>query len=211
MYLELQAKLLRAIQEKEIERVGGKSTLKVNVRIVDATNRNLMEEVDQKRFRADLFCRLNVFPISLPPLRDRTDDIAPLAAHFLAKLARKSCRNVRGFSDQILRELAQYEWPGNVRELEHLIERGVLLASGPTINEIHLPDLKSRPSANTAVQTAPQTLSENEREHILNVLRKCAGKISGPNGAAAALGIPASTLNSRMKKLGISKRLVFER
>lgn len=208
--LELQAKLLRAIQEKEIERVGGKSTLKVNVRIIAATNRDLTEEVDQKRFRADLFYRLNVFPITLPPLRDRTEDIAPLAGHFAAKFARKSGRSVIGISDRILRELTHYEWPGNVRELEHLIERGVLLANGPTITEIHLPDLRSTPLTRTAEPIRAKTLSENESQHILEVLRKCAGKVSGPDGAAAALGIPTSTLNSRMKKLGISKRLVFD-
>jgi formate hydrogenlyase transcriptional activator len=209
--LELQAKLLRAIQEKEIERVGGKSTLKVNVRIVAATNRDLTEEVEQKRFRADLFYRLNVFPISLPPLRERTEDIAPLAAHFAAKFARKSGRKVLGLSDQILRELTEYEWPGNVRELEHLIERGVLLANGPTITEIHLPDLKSPPLTRAANPILAKTLSENESEHILEILRKCAGKVSGPDGAAVALGIPPSTLNSKMKKLGITKRLIFEK
>ncbi|MGE3468447.1 MAG: sigma 54-interacting transcriptional regulator [Pyrinomonadaceae bacterium] len=209
--LELQAKLLRAIQEKEIERVGGKSTLKVNVRIVAATNRNLIEEVEQKRFRADLFYRLNVFPISLPPLRDRTEDIAPLAAHFSAKFSRKSGRRVFGIADQVLSELTQYEWPGNVRELEHLIERGVLLANGPMITEIHLPDLKSPPVSRPAEPTVAKTLTENESEHILEVLRKCAGKVSGPDGAAAALGVPPSTLNSKMKKLGITKRLIFDK
>lgn len=209
--LELQGKLLRAIQEKEIERVGGKATLKVNVRIIAATNRNLIEEVEKKRFRADLFYRLNVFPITLPPLRDRTGDIAPLAAHFAAKFARKSGRKVLGFSDRVLRDMTQYEWPGNVRELEHLIERGVLLASGPTITDIHLPDLKDRSSDKAPGLIFPKTLSENESEHILGILRECAGRVSGPTGAAAALGIPASTLNSKMKKLGISKHLVFER
>lgn len=208
--LELQAKLLRAIQEKEIERVGGKSTLKVNVRIIAATNRELTEEVDQKRFRSDLFYRLNVFPITLPPLRDRTEDIAPLAAHFVAKFARKSGRNVLGFSDRVLRQLEQYEWPGNVRELEHLIERGVLLTGGPTINEIHLPDLKDRVPEMATGHSYSKTLRGNESRHILEVLRACEGRVSGPDGAAAVLGVPASTLNSKMKRLGISKRLVFE-
>ena len=208
--LELQAKLLRAIQEKEIERVGGKSTLKINVRIIAATNRDLTEEVEQRRFRADLFYRLNVFPIMLPPLRERTEDIAPLAAHFAAKFARKSGRKVLGISDRIIRELGEYPWPGNVRELEHLIERGVLLSNGPTITDIHLPDLKGMSSPATTELPFAKTLHENEAEHILGVLRKCAGRVSGRNGAAALLGIPASTLNSKMKKLGIGKRLIFE-
>ncbi len=209
--LELQAKLLRAIQEKEIERVGGKSTLKVNVRVIAATNRDLTEEVEQRRFRADLFYRLNVFPITLPPLRIRTEDIAPLAAHFAAKFARKSGRKVLGIAEHLLSELTQYEWPGNVRELEHLIERGVLLANGPTITEIHLPDLKSTRPKRASEPIQAKTLTENECEHILEILQKCGGKVSGPDGAAAALGIPPSTLNSKMKKLGINKRLVFEK
>lgn len=209
--LELQAKLLRAIQEKEIERVGGKSTLKVNVRIVAATNRNLIEEVEQKRFRADLFYRLNVFPIYLPPLRERTGDIAPLAAHFAAKFSRKAGRKVLRIADQVIGELESYDWPGNVRELEHFVERGVLLANGPTITEIPLPDITSRTVSKAVGAAIAKTLNENESEHILEVLKRCAGKISGPGGAAEALGIPASTLNSKMKKLGISKRLLFDR
>lgn len=209
--LELQAKLLRAIQEKEIERVGGKSTLKVNVRVVAATNRDLAIEVDEKRFRADLYYRLNVFPITLPPLRERTEDIAPLAAHFAAKFARKSGRNVIGIDDHVLRDLTRYEWPGNVRELEHLIERGVLLANGPTITEIHLPNLKKLSPSRGPDSMFAKTLDDNQREHILETLRKCAGRVSGPKGAAEALGLPSSTLNSKMKKLGISRRLVFEK
>ena len=207
--LELQAKLLRAIQEKEIERVGGKSTLKVNVRIIAATNRDLSVEVEEKRFRADLFYRLNVFPITLPPLRDRTNDIAPLAAHFAAKFARKSGRKVLGIADHVLRELTQYEWPGNVRELEHLIERGILLASGPTITEIHIPDVSRGDFPVGVEDSSIKTIDENEREHILRVLKKCSGKISGYDGAAEVLGVPASTLNSKMKKLGIRKEHVF--
>lgn len=145
------------------------------------------------------------------PLRERTEDIAPLAAHFAAKFARKSGRKILGISDEVIRELSRYEWPGNVRELEHLIERGVLLASGSTITAIHLPDLNN-PMRITAIEpVAAKTLTENETAHILNILRECNGKVFGPSGAAATLGIPPSTLNSKMKKLGITKKLVFEK
>lgn len=209
--LELQSKLLRAIQEKEIERVGGRSTLKVNVRLIAATNRDLIEEVEQKRFRADLYFRLNVFPIMLPPLRERTEDIVPLAEHFAAKFARKTGRNVLGIAENVRRDLVQYEWPGNVRELEHLIERGILLSDAPTITEVHLPNLKPPQSVKTTQPSSSKTLSENESDHILEALRNCSGKVAGPDGAAAALGVPPSTLNSKIKKLGIRKRSIFEK
>jgi formate hydrogenlyase transcriptional activator len=199
---EMQAKLLRVIQEKEIERIGGRTTLKVDVRIIAASNRNLQKEVEEKRFRIDLFYRLNVFPITLPPLRERSEDIPLLAKHFLEKYARNSGKKVTSFSQKVVQDLLTYPWPGNVRELEHLIERSVLLATGPVIRELHLPfhDSRSMPEGHHL-----KTIQENERDHILHVLRRCNGKIFGPGGAAAILGIPVSTLNSRIKRLGISK------
>jgi transcriptional regulator with GAF, ATPase, and Fis domain len=207
--LELQAKLLRAIQEREIERVGGKDTIKLNVRIIAATNRNLLNEINAGRFRTDLFYRLNVFPIRLPPLRDRRDDIPVLALHFISKFARNSGRAVHAISDRVLEGLKAYEWPGNVRELEHLIERSVLLTSGNTIREMHLPFIERTGLSSTVDELAVKTIDENERDHILFVLRKCEGKISGYGGAAEMLGVPSSTLNSKMKKLGIAKKHIF--
>ena len=204
--LELQVKLLRVLQEKEIERVGGKTTIKTDVRIISATNRNLQEEVAAGRFRQDLYYRLNVFPVVLPSLRERKVDIPLLADHFLKRFANKSGHKIEGFTQAALAGMMKYHWPGNVRELEHLIERQVLLTTGPLIRELEIPAAdKSIMPENT--KFAPvKTIAENERDHIFAVLKLCNGKISGRYGAAKLLGVPATTLNSKIKKLGLSKK-----
>ena len=201
---DLQVKLLRVLQEKEIERIGGKKTIRTDVRIVSATNRNLFKEVEAGRFRQDLFYRLNVFPLTLPPLRSRRTDIPLLAMFFLEKFAGKAKRKLDGFSKKAIQTLTDYNWPGNVRELEHLIERHVVLNTGTIINQIEIPD-QSQCNMN-AVSGPVKTIFENERDHIFSVLELCNGKISGKNGAAKLLGVPATTLNSKIKKLGLVKQ-----
>ena len=205
--LELQVKLLRALQEKEIERVGGKATIKVNVRIVAATNRDLEKEMSAGRFRTDLFYRLNIFPIQLPPLRERREDIPFLASHFIKLHAKKIGKRIDGLNSTVLQELMKYNWPGNIRELEHLLERSVLLATGDTIDKVSLPSMKVEAETRAAYEfpARPQSLADNEKHHILAVLKYCGEQVSGKNGAAAILGIPPSTLISRMKRLGIVK------
>ncbi|MEM6723824.1 MAG: sigma 54-interacting transcriptional regulator [Bacteroidota bacterium] len=208
--IELQAKLLRVIQEKEFERLGGNQVFKTNVRIIAATNRNLEKEISKGQFRADLFFRLNVFPIELPPLRDRKEDIPALATHFLQRSSRKLGKRIIGLSSQSLKALMGYDWPGNIRELEHLIERAVLLNKGTTLNvEI---DKRARVEASEQKTTGlfrVQTLKEAERELILKTLKFCGGKVRGKGGAAELLDINPSTLDSRMKKLGIEKMHLF--
>jgi formate hydrogenlyase transcriptional activator len=203
--LDLQGKLLRALQEREIERIGGTTVIKVNVRIVAATNRNLLEEVHAGNFRSDLYFRLNVFPIILPPLRERKEDIPLLAGYFLEKLKKKATRRITGFSSRVLKQLTAYNWPGNVRELEHMVERCVLLASGPVINQI--PDLLT--GTDNMGEAVPdmriRTIDEIERAHIMMVLKKCSNKVAGIGGAADVLQIPASTLNSKMRRLNIKR------
>ncbi|GLU53670.1 hypothetical protein Dfri01_31310 [Dyadobacter frigoris] len=204
MPLDLQVKLLRAIQEKEIERVGGKSTIKTNVRLIAATNRNLQQEVDERRFRSDLFYRINVFPIILPPLRDRKNDISDLATHFVKKYSKNAGKKIMSISARAMKELMAYNWPGNVRELEHLIERCVLMTLGSTIDQIGLP-VKSEDLINFPQQDFIKTFEENERDYIIGVLNKCNGKIYGRGGAAEILDMNISTLNSKIRKLGIKK------
>ncbi|WP_236059924.1 sigma 54-interacting transcriptional regulator [Chitinophaga rhizophila] len=209
MPLDLQVKLLRAIQEKEIERIGGKSTIKTDVRIIAATNRNLQKEVAEGRFRSDLFYRLNVFPIVLPPLRDRKEDISLLAAHFMERFARSAGRKNVRLSSTAMKQLTAYNWPGNVRELEHVLERSILLTQGNVIREINL---SSQPKSDHKVQPEEdytRTFEEMERDYILGVLNKCKGKVFGPGGAAEILGMHVSTLNHRIKKLGIRKEQTY--
>ena len=206
--LDSQVKLLRVLQEREIERLGGDKTIKVNVRIVTATNRSLEKEVAEGRFRLDLYYRLNVFPIQLPPLRERKEDIEELALYFLKKYAAKSHKNVTGISPAALSQLKQYNWPGNIRELEHLIERNVLLSKS---NEIQLFDLAALPDATTSAKAEEtgtgviKSMEDMERDHIMNALKVCSGKVFGTGGAAELLKIPAQTLYSKMKKLGIKQ------
>jgi len=209
MPLDLQVKLLRALQEKEIERVGGKGTIKVDVRIIAATNRDLQQEVLDGKFRKDLYYRLNVFPITLPPLRDRLEDIPLLTAHFIERLSRSTGKKIVNISQKALSELLAYNWPGNVRELEHLLERSILLTNGNTIKEIYLPVTERKELMNSVTDDFVKSLEDNERDYILSVLRKCNGKIFGFGGAAERLNIPASTLNSKIIKLGIKKDHLF--
>ncbi len=203
--LESQSKLLRVLQEKEIERIGGRVTIKTDVRIIAATNRNLDKEVAEGRFRLDLFYRINVFPILMPPLRERKEDIADLAAHFLNIYARKTGKTVRGISPQVLENMKHYHWPGNIRELENLIERNVLLTRDEMISSMVLPTQLEQSAVAKPAETVVTTMSEGERAHILAALKKCNGKIWGEGGAAGLLNIPPTTLNSKMKKLGIRK------
>lgn len=205
MPLEMQAKLLRAIQEKEIERVGGNDSIKVNVRIIAATNCNLEKEVADGRFRLDLYYRLNVFPIQLPPLRERKEDIGLLARHFIAVYSSKTGKNVTEISESALKSLLSYQWPGNIRELENLIERSILLAKTNTIEHIPLPAFDEAKINANSNEWYFKTIQENEREHIINVLEKCNGRIRGAGGASEILGLPPTTLASRMQKLGIKR------
>jgi len=209
--LELQVKILRALQEKEIERIGGKGVIKTNVRIIAATNRNLLKEVEKGNFRADLYYRLNVFPISMPPLRDRLEDIPFLAAHFITRISKKTGRLVNSISKSALNKLMFYPWPGNVRELEHLIERSILLCTGTVLKEIHLPKIDRSETISNGEEQKIKTIHENEREHILAILKRCKGKISGIGGAAEILKIPATTLNSKIKKFKIKREHILNR
>ena len=204
MPLELQVKLLRALQEKEIERIGGKEVIRTDARIIAATNRSLQKEVLAGRFRSDLFYRLNVLPITLPPLRERREDIPALAAHFVDKYAVKNGRKIDGLSGEALQALLDYHWPGNIRELEHLIERSLLLTSDSVIREIDLP-VADHPEKGSHETYRLRSLDEVGRDHILEVLKKCKGKVSGAGGAAELLNIPSTTLNARIKRLGIKK------
>ena len=206
--LELQAKLLRVIQERELERLGGKQTIKIDVRLIAATNRSLEEEVKAGRFRSDLYFRLNVFPINLPPLRDRPEDIEPLAHFFVQKHSRNTGRKIRKIAPKVIQQLRSYTWPGNVRELEHILERSILLTTGGILQDVYIPrgiDTEKRDEAHLL----NRTLEEVERSYIIEALKRCAGKISGAGGAAEILKIPGNTLHSKMKKLGISKRDYF--
>ncbi|MFB9076690.1 sigma-54-dependent transcriptional regulator [Flavobacterium procerum] len=201
--LDSQVKLLRVLQEKEIQRLGGSSTIKINVRVIAATNRSLEKEVAEGRFRLDLYYRLNVFPIELPPLKERKEDIQALANYFLKKYATKSRKNVSSISPSALTQLMNYDWPGNIRELEHLIERNVLLAKTSEIEKLDLPSNTSTPLRENSGKM--KTMEEMEKEHIMTALQNCGGKVSGPGGAAELLQIQPQTLYSKMKKLGIKQ------
>lgn len=206
--LEAQAKLLRVIQERELERLGGKQTIKVDVRLVAATNRNLEEEVKAGRFRADLYFRLNVFPIELPPLRHRKEDIESLTHFFISKYSRNTGRKIRKVSAKVLEQLRSYTWPGNVRELEHLIERSILLTTDGELNEVYIPESSDGDKKGEAF-LLNRSLEDVERSYIIETLKRCAGKISGAGSAAEVLKIPGNTLHSKMKKLGIYKADYF--
>lgn len=218
--LELQPKLLRVLQEREIERLGGSRTIPVNVRVIAATNRDLWQMVEDRQFRSDLFYRLNVFPLELPPLRDRPEDIPLLAKHFTQKMARHMNRAIDAIPTEALRQLMSWDWPGNVRELENVIERAVLLTRGNNLN-LHLNVRQSRllPTLNedsalrsSMAQLLHPTTPENdeeERQRIVQVLRETNGIVAGPRGAATRLGMKRTTLLSRMQRLGISVREVL--
>lgn len=207
--LDVQAKFLRVLQEGEFERVGGTQTIKVDVRVIAATNQPLDRLVAEGKFRADLFYRLNVFPITVPPLRERREDIRLLTNYFAQKYRARFRKKISSVEQQSLERLMNYRWPGNVRELEHVIERAVLLAEGEVLT-INLPfddesaERASTPSASTPrAQTKLVSLEEMERQYIQEVLRQTDGMIGGKGGAAEILDLPASTLRSRMKKLGL--------
>ena len=201
--LDLQPKLLRVLQEHEFERLGSSRTITVDVRVVAATNADLSQLVSEKKFRSDLYYRLNVFPITLPPLRDRREDI-PLLVHFFAQKFGKIMRKpIERIPTETLTALTQYTWPGNIRELQNLIERAVILSRG-TVLEVPLTELKQ--TGKLAIeQNGNSTLEAVEREHILRVLRETNWVIGGAGGAAARLGVPRTTLNNKMQKLGINR------
>ena len=200
---EIQPKLLRALQEKEFERLGSTRTQRVDIRLIAATNRDLEQMIADGLFRSDLYYRLNVFPISVPPLRDRTDDIPALVQHFVEKFSRPLKRRITIVPSATMDALKRSFWPGNIRELENVIERAVILSSGP---ELRVPIADLRPAV-TRIQDTPRThtqqLREIERQQILTALRDSGGVIAGTTGAAARLGIKRTTLQSRMQKLGI--------
>jgi len=206
--LEAQVKLLRVTQEMEFERVGNSKTTKVDVRIIAATNKNLEKEVSQGRFRLDLYYRLNVFPVELPPLRERKDDILLLAQSFIEKFAGRIGKRIVGMTPEVIKTFENYNWPGNIRELEHVIERSVLTASGEIITNVNL-NSGIWQVENSASANRQKTFEENEADHIISVLRSCQGKVGGPGGAAEVLGLPVSTLHSKIKKLGIKKEFEF--
>lgn len=200
MPLELQPKLLRVLQEQEFERLGSTRTIQVDVRIVAATNRDLLQMVQERRFRADLFYRLHVFPIPLPPLRERADDIPLLVWHFVRKFAQRMNKEIHSVPDNVMETLQRHSWPGNIRELQNFIERAVILSSGPVLSA-PLGDLRG--FNETPKSSGSQTLADAERSHILEVLREVDWVVGGRRGAAVRLGLPRTTLLHRMHKLGI--------
>jgi PAS domain S-box-containing protein len=202
--LELQAKLLRVLQEGEFERVGGTETLRVSVRVIAATNRDLDDALRAQRFRADLYYRLNVFPIHVPPLRERAADIPLLVRHYALVLGRRLGKRIDAVPAPTMAALCAYSWPGNVRELQNVIERAVILSPGPTL-ELGEWRRANTPPLPPDSQAAPASLAELERQHILHVLETTRWRVSGPRGAAAILGLKPSTLESRLKKLGITR------
>jgi formate hydrogenlyase transcriptional activator len=199
--IEVQPKLLRALQEREFERLGSTRTKKVDVRLVAATNRDLHTMVEEKQFRIDLYYRLNVIPIRIPPLRERPEDIPLLVRYFVQKYARRMQKKIESIPAAALRKLARWHWPGNVRELENLVERAVVLSRGETL-EISVPEL-----SNGSMQAAPATVNRSEeQDRIVRVLKETKGRVGGPDGAAARMGLKRTTLITRMKKLGIDPR-----
>ena len=202
--MELQPKLLRVLQEQEFERLGGTKTIKVDVRLVAATHRDLARMVAEGRFREDLYYRLNVFPLVLPPLRERPDDIPRLVRHFTQRFARRMGRRIETIPSAVMKALVHYPWPGNIRELQNVIERAVILSPGPSL-QVPPGDLQPAPAQPRASAAASSTLADAERDHILGVLRETGWVLSGPDGAAARLGMKRTTLQSKMKKLGISR------
>jgi formate hydrogenlyase transcriptional activator len=205
--LEAQAKLLRVLQEREFERVGGTRTIRVDVRVVAATNRDLAQAVADGKFRQDLYYRLHVFPVRLPPLRERVEDIPLLVHYFVDRFAAKIGRTITHVAPDVMARLTAYAWPGNVRELENVIERAVILATGPelTIAPEALPVLAAPPASAAAPASGPGALREVERQHIVAVLKQTGWRVDGPHGAARILNMHPSTLRSRMQKLGIRR------
>jgi formate hydrogenlyase transcriptional activator len=216
--LELQPKLLRVLQEREFERLGSTRTLTTDARLIAATNRDLASMVAEQKFRSDLFYRLNVFPVRVPSLRERPEDIPLLVRHFTEQCARRMNKKIETISSETLKQMRQYHWPGNIRELQNVIERAVILARSPVLN-VPLGEIQSRPSLASvngngngdaqsefsAGKDIRDVLEETERKHILNVLSQTNWVVAGPNGAAIRLGMKRSTLQLRMRKLGLTR------
>jgi formate hydrogenlyase transcriptional activator len=202
--LELQPKLLRVLQEREFERLGGTRTIRSDARLIAATNRDLSAMVNEQKFRQDLFYRLNVFPIRVPPLRERTEDIPLLVRHFVQQFSRRMNKHIDSIASDTMKALVRYDWPGNIRELQNVIERAVILSPGPAL-KVSLADLKSQlePLAAKPGGNMQSVLDETERVQILRALDQSNGIVSGPEGAAARLGLKRSTLQNRMQKLGV--------
>jgi formate hydrogenlyase transcriptional activator len=196
--LELQPKILRVLQERQFERLGSTATIHTDVRVVCATHRNLVEMVHDREFRADLFYRLSVFPIELPPLRERPEDIRLLVHHFATDYAHRMRKPITAIAEEFMAACLQHSWPGNVRELQNLVERSVILSDGPVLSG-SLPNLTSARKVSAGV-----TLEEATGSHILQTLRQTGGVVGGPNGAAARLGLPRTTLIAKLKRLGIN-------
>jgi formate hydrogenlyase transcriptional activator len=220
--LELQPKLLRVLQEREFERLGSTRTLRTDARLIAATNRDLKAMADEQKFRSDLYYRLNVFPIRVPALRERKEDIPLLIRHFVQQFSRRNNRVIDTIPSETMEGLVRYHWPGNIRELQNVIERAVIISKGPVLNvclaELE-PDVSTKTSsANTKLshvhhETLHEALDETERIQILHALDDANGVVGGPNGAAARLGIKRTTLHVRMQKLGIhvSRTAIDER
>jgi transcriptional regulator with GAF, ATPase, and Fis domain len=204
MPLELQSKLLRVIQDGEFERLGSPRTIKTDVRIIAATNRNLEEEIKCGRFREDLYYRLNVFPITMPPLRQRKEDIPLLVNHFVFKFNHKIGKKIDSISTDTMNILQEYHWPGNVRELESVIERAVITSHGTSLQVLDRFDTFRKTGESNGQEI--KELAELEHDHILQVLQKTGWRIEGKNGAAGLLGLNASTLRARMRKYGIVRQ-----
>jgi formate hydrogenlyase transcriptional activator len=192
--------LLRALQEREFERLGSTRTQQVDTRVVAATNRDLAKMVEEGTFRRDLYYRLNVFPVRIPPVRERREDIPLLVRYFAQKFARAMNRRIETIPAHTMDALVRWDWPGNVRELEHMVERAVILSPGPVLN-VPLAELHPTDGDGSSMLR----LEDADREHILRVLREAKGVIGGPEGAAARLGLKRTTLHFKMKKLGISR------
>jgi formate hydrogenlyase transcriptional activator len=218
--LELQPKLLRVLQEREIERLGGTRTIRTDVRLIAATNRDLAAMVQEQTFRSDLYFRLNVFPVEVPPLRERPEDIPLLVRHFAEEISRRMNKTIETISSDTMKALCQYQWPGNIRELQNVIERAVILSSGPSLN-VSVTELQPRTapvparddqSAHSTRRTPVRSiLAEVDRNQIIRALKEADGRIGGPNGAANRLGLKRTTFITRMKKLGIDASTASER
>lgn len=198
--LELQPKLLRVVQDGEFERLGNPHTIRVNIRLIAATNRNLAARMAEGQFRSDLYYRLSVFPIRLPALRERPSDIPLLVRHFVEKYARRMNKTIETISPEIMDAIVRWDWPGNVRELENFIERSVILSKGPTLTAL------SEELMPGSVALQPDTIESVQREQIIRALRETGGVIDGPHGAAVRLGMKRTTLQSLMQRLGISRQ-----
>ena len=207
--LELQPKLLRALQEKQFERLGSNRTIYADVRIIAATNQNLSHMVQEKKFRADLYYRLNVFPLTVPPLRERRTDIPLLAKHFVREFAKRQGKSIDEIPKQVMNAFERYHWPGNIRELQNVIERGVIMTTGRvlsshTAKDLILPETSAALKLEPAEPVNGTKLVDAERAHITTILRETKWVVGGPGGAAARLGIPRTTLIAKMQRLGLS-------